>query len=63
MRTERGLLQLMAHRPIAVDGAGTDGSAVGAGGVEPFPSSSHGGDGAFVDHVLTKMRFATAVQC
>ena len=36
----------MAHRPIAIDGAGADGSAEGAGGVEPGPSNDHGGDGA-----------------
>ena len=32
------------HRPIAIDGAGTDGSAEGAGGVESGPSNDHGGD-------------------
>ena len=36
----------MAHRPIAIDGAGADGSAEGAGGVEPSPSNDHDGDGA-----------------
>ena len=36
----------MAHRPIAIDGAGADGSAEGAGGVKPGPSNDHGGDGA-----------------
>ena len=36
----------MAHRPIAIDGAGADGSAAGAGGVEPGQSNDHGGDGA-----------------
>ena len=42
-RTERGLLQLMAHRPIAIDGAG---------GVEPGPSNEHGGCGACIDQVV-----------
>ena len=36
----------MAHRPIAIDGVGSDGSAEGAGGVEPGPSNDHSGDGA-----------------
>ena len=36
----------MAHAPIAVDSAGADGSAEGAGGVEPGPLSDHGGEGA-----------------
>ena len=31
----------MADRPIAIDGAGADGSAEGAGGVEPGPSNDH----------------------
>ena len=52
LRTERGLLQLMAHRPIAIDGAGADGSAEGAVGVEPGPSIDHGGDGAFIGQVV-----------
>ena len=45
----------MAHRPIAIDGAidgaRADGSAEGAGGVEPGPSNDHGGDGACIDQV------------
>ena len=60
----------MVHRFIAIDGAGTDGSAEGAGGVEPGPSNDHGGDGACIDQVVvptallarapaSKMRFAT----
>ena len=49
---ETGLLQLMAHRPIAIDGAGADGSAEGAGGVEPGPLNDHGGDGACIDQVV-----------
>ena len=60
----------MAHRPIAIDGAGADGSAEGAGGVEPGPSNDHGGDGACIDQVVvpttplarappTNTRFAT----
>ena len=36
----------MEHRPIAIDGAGADGSAKGARGVEPGPSNDHGGGGA-----------------
>jgi len=39
----------MAHRPIAIDGAGTDGSAEGAGGVQSGPSNDHGGDWACID--------------
>ena len=42
----------MAHRPIAIDGAGADGSAEGAGGVEPGPSNDHGGCGACIDQVV-----------
>ena len=42
----------MAHRPIAIDGAGADGSAGGAGGVEPGPSNDHGGCGACMDQVV-----------
>ena len=49
---ERGLLQLMAHRPNAIDGAGADGSAEGAGGVEPDPSNDHGGCGTCIDQVV-----------
>ena len=60
----------MAIRPIAIDGAGADGSAESAGGVEPGPSNDHGGDGTCIDQVVvptalharapvTKMRFAT----
>ena len=60
----------MAHRSIAIDGAGAGGSAEGAGGVEPGPSNDHGGCGACIDLVIvptallagapaTKMRFAT----
>ena len=37
----------MAHRPNAIDGAGADGIAEGAGDVEPGPSNDHGGDEAF----------------
>ena len=71
LRTERGLLQLMAHRPIVIDGAGADGSAEGAGGVDSGPSNDHGSCGACVHQVVvfrlpllagapaTKMRFAT----
>ena len=40
----------MAHRPIAIDGAGADGSAEGA--VDPCPSNDHGGDGACIDQVV-----------
>ena len=36
----------MANRPIAIYGAGADGSAGRAGGVEPGPSNDHRGDGA-----------------
>ena len=39
----------MAHRPIAIDGAGIDGSAEGAGGVESDPSNDHGGDWPCID--------------
>ena len=42
----------MAHRPIAIDGAGADDSAEGAGGVEPGPSNDHGGDEARIDQVV-----------
>ena len=42
----------MAHRPIAIDGAGADGSSEGAGGVEPCSSKDHGGDGACIDQVV-----------
>ena len=42
----------MAHRPIAIDGAGADGSAEGAGGGEPGPSNGHGCDGARIDQVV-----------
>ena len=52
LRTKGGLLQLMAIRPIAIDGAGADGSAESAGGVEPGPSNNHGGDGACIDLVV-----------
>ena len=52
LRMETGLLQLMAHRPIAIDGAGADGSAEGAGGVEPGPSNDHGGCGACINQVV-----------
>ena len=52
LRSERGLLQLMAHRPIAIDGARSDGSTDVAGNVEPGPSNDpHGGDGACTDQV------------
>ena len=40
------------HRPIAIDGAGTDGSAEGAGSVEPGPSCDHGGNGACIIQVV-----------
>ena len=43
---------LMAHQIIAIDGAGADGSAEGAGGVEPGPSNDHGGCGACIDQVV-----------
>ena len=50
---ERGLLlPLMAHRSIAIDGAGADGSAQGAGGVEPGLSNDHGGCRACIDQVV-----------
>ena len=52
LRTERGLLQLMAHRPIAIDGAGVDGIAEDAGGVASGPSNDHGGGGACIDQVV-----------
>ena len=42
----------MAHRPIAIDGAGADGSAEGAGGIEPAPSNDQGGCGACIDQVV-----------
>ena len=42
----------MAHRPIAIDGAGADGSAEGAGGVKPGQSKDHGGDGTCIDRVV-----------
>lgn len=43
-----GLLQLMAHQYMAIDGAGADGSAEGAGGGEPGQSNAHSGDGACI---------------
>ena len=46
---------LMAHQIIAIDGAGADGSAEGAGGVEPGPSNDHGGCGACIDQVVVPM--------
>ena len=53
LRTESGLLlQLMAHRPITIDGAGADGSTEGAGGAEPGSSNDHGGCGACIDQVV-----------
>ena len=42
----------MTHRPIAIDGAGDDGSAEGAGGVERGTSNDHGGCGACIDQVV-----------
>ena len=36
----------MAHRLMAICVASADGSAEGAGGVEPGPSNDHGDDGA-----------------
>ena len=42
----------MAHRPIAIDGAGADGSTVGPRGVEPGSSNDHGGDGVCIDQVV-----------
>ena len=45
----------MAHRPIAIDGAGADGSVEGAGGVEPGSSNDHGGDGACIDQAVVPM--------
>ena len=41
--------QTRVHRPIAIDGAGADGGAEGAGGVEPGPSNDHGRCGAWID--------------
>ena len=46
------LLQLVAHRPIAIDSAGADISGEGDGGVEPGPSNVHGGCGACIDQVV-----------
>ena len=42
----------MAHRPIAIDGAGADGNAEGTGGVASGPSNDHGGVGACTDQVI-----------
>ena len=42
----------MAHRPIAIDSAGADGSAEDAGGVEPGSSNDHGGCGACIDQLV-----------
>ena len=42
----------MAHRPIAIDGAGVYGSVEGAGGVEPGPPNDHGGCGACIHQVV-----------
>ena len=42
----------MANRPIAIDGAGADDGAEGAGGVEPGPSNDHGGYGACIGYVV-----------
>lgn len=64
----------MAHQPLAIDGAGADGRAGGAVGVEPDPSNAHGGavrsfhrvsGGAYIAFLLgrvyaTKPRFVTA---
>ena len=36
----------MVHQPIAIDCAGTDGRAEGAGGAEPGLSTDYGGAGA-----------------
>ena len=52
LRTDTGLLQLMAHRPIAIDRARADGSAEGAGGVGPGPANDDGGCGACIDQVV-----------
>ena len=52
LRTERVVLQLTAHRSIAIDGAGAGGSTKGAGGVAPGPSKDHGGDGACLEKVV-----------
>ena len=41
----------MAHQPIAIDGAGADGRAEGAGTAEPGLSTDHGGDGASDEEV------------
>ena len=59
----------MAHRPLAIDGAGANGSDEGAGGVEPCPSDDYGDDGAWTKWSsrrpllapapATKMRFTT----
>ena len=42
----------MTHRPIAIDGAGADGCAEGAGGIDPCPSVDHRGCGACIDQVV-----------
>ena len=52
LRTDNGLLQHMAHRPIAIDGAGADGSPDDTGGVEPCSSNDHGGCGSCIDQVV-----------
>eukprot|EP00904_Undaria_pinnatifida_P012881 jgi/Undpi1/8723/HiC_scaffold_25.g11187.m1 len=41
----------MAHQPIAIDGAGADGRAEGAGTAEPGMSTDHGDDGASDEEV------------
>ena len=42
----------MAHRPIAIDGAGVDGNAERAGGIKPGPSNDHGCDRASIGQVV-----------
>ena len=47
--TERGLLQLMTHRPIAIDCAGTDGRAKSAGSAQTGLSTDRVSVGASVE--------------
>ena len=49
--TQRRLLQLMAHQPIANDCAGANGMAEGAGSAEPGLSTDQGSVGASVEQV------------
>ena len=48
-RELRGLPQLVAHQPIAIDGAGAESSAEGAVGIEPGPSNGNDGARASTD--------------